>query len=142
MATLESYERLRTTTLQIIEGPRCRSKPARRLPARRSTVGGYSGDGCEHVVIAQPGSGLPAGQGLATQPLKAHQLKLSAWACSGAAVVGAAFAGALRQHGAAQQGGAGVVGATGVADHPTPMPPAGVSGLHSGNGLGLASIKE
>jgi len=56
--------------------------------------------------------------------------------------MGAAFAGAFRQHGAAQQGGAGVVGATGVADHPTTMPPAGIGGLHSGNGLGLASIKK
>lgn len=56
-------------------------------PARRSIVGDSvgicSGDGREHVVIAEPASGLAEGQGLAPQPLKAHQLQLPAQAaCS------------------------------------------------------------
>jgi len=35
-----------------------------------------SGDGREHVVTGELASGLAEGQGLAPQPLKAHQLQL------------------------------------------------------------------
>jgi hypothetical protein len=47
-----------------------------RLPPRCSVVLMGSGDGREHVFIAEPTGVLAEGQGLAPQPLKAHQRQL------------------------------------------------------------------
>ena len=62
--------------------------------------------------------------------------------------VAAALARPFRQHGAAQQGRAGIEAAVGIADHPAPLPPAGLGrltlGLHLQGNAGqlIAAIAQ